>query len=81
MKLLFLLTCLVLISGCAQIATSVATQAGVQVVGEQYLISQKKPVIKCNVYNIIKGNKMCRVGMVYQVSHKRRKDNGNTGNT
>jgi len=81
MKLLFLLTCLVLISGCAQIATSVATQAGVQVVGEQYLISQKKPIIKCNVYNIIKGNKMCRVGMVYQVSHKRRKDNGNTGNT
>ena len=78
MKLLFLLTCLVLISGCAQIATSVATQAGVQVVGEQYLISQKKPIIKCNVYNIIKGNKMCRVGMVYQVSHKRRKDNGNT---
>ena len=72
MKLLFLLTCLVLISGCAQIATSVATQAGVQVVGEQYLISQKKPMIKCNVYNIIKGNKMCRVGMVYQVSHKRR---------
>ena len=72
MKLLFLLTCLFLISGCAQIATSVATQAGVQVVGEQYLISQKKPIIKCNVYNIIKGNKMCRVGMVYQVSHKRR---------
>ena len=72
MKLLFLLACLVLISGCAQIATSVATQAGVQVVGEKYLISQKKPVIKCNVYNIIKGNKMCRVGMVYQVSHKRR---------
>ena len=71
MKLLFLLTCF-LISGCAEIATSVATQAGVQVVGEQYLISQKKPVIRCNVYNIIKGNKMCRVGMVYQVSHKRR---------
>ena len=53
MKLLFLLTCLVLINGCAQIATSVATQAGVQVVGEQYLISQKKPMIKCNVYNLI----------------------------
>ena len=73
MKFLFLLTCLVLISGCAQIATSVATQAGVQVVGEQYLISQKKPMIKCNVYNIIKGNKMCRVSMDYQVSHKHRR--------
>ena len=73
MKFLFLLTCLVLISGCAQIATSVATQAGVQVVGEQYLISQKKPMIKCNVYNLIKGNKMCRVNMAYKVSHKHRR--------
>ena len=63
----------VLCSGCAQVATSVVTQAGVQVIGEQYLISQKKPVIKCNVYNVIKGNKVCRVSMVYQVSHKRRK--------
>ena len=71
MKLLFLLTCF-LISGCAEIATSVATQASVQVVGERYLISQKKPIIKCNFYNLIKGNKMCRVGMVYQVSHKRK---------
>ena len=73
MKFLFFLTCLVLISGCAQIATSVATQAGVQVVGEQYLISQKKPMIKCNFYNLIKGNKMCRVSMAYQVSHKHRR--------
>jgi len=80
-KYLFLFVLTILCGGCAQIATSVATQAGVQVVGEQYLISQKKPVIKCNVYNIIKGNKMCRVGMVYQVSHKRRKDNGNTSST
>ena len=72
-KNLFLLVCLVLINGCAQIATSVVTQAGVQVVGEQYLISQKKPTIKCNAFNVIKGNKMCRVSMVYNVSHKRRK--------
>ena len=71
----------VLCSGCAQVATSVVTQAGVQVIGEQYLISQKKPVIKCNAFNIIKGNKMCRVSMVYNVSHKRRKNNGNTSNT
>jgi len=70
-----------LCSGCAQVATSVATQAGVQVIGEQYLISQKKPTIKCNAFNIIKGNKMCRVSMVYNVSHKRRKNNGNTSNT
>ena len=63
----------VLCSGCAQVATSVVTQAGVQVIGEQYLISQKKPVIKCNAFNIIKGNKMCRVSMVYNVSHKKGK--------
>ncbi len=68
-------------SGCAQVATSVATQAGVQVIGEQYLISQKKPTIKCNLYNVINGNKMCRVSMVYNVVHKRRKNNGNTSNT
>ena len=73
MKLLFLLICLALISGCAQIATSVATQAGVQVVGEQYLISQKKPIIKCNVFNVIKGNKMCRVSKVYFVRYKSKK--------
>jgi hypothetical protein len=81
MKHLLLLPCLFLISGCAEIATSVAVQSGVQVVGEKYLIAQKKPMIKCNVYNLIRGNKMCRVSMVYNVSHKRRKDNGNTSST
>ena len=51
--------------GCVSLATSVATQAGVQYTGEQYLISQKKPMIKCNVINVIKGNKMCRVSRTY----------------
>lgn len=51
--------------GCVSVATSVATQAGVQAVGEQYLISQNKPVIKCNVINVIKGNKVCRVSKTY----------------
>ena len=53
-------------TGCMTVATSVATQAGVQVVGEQYLISQNKPVIKCNVINVIKGNKVCRVYRQYR---------------
>jgi len=53
--------------GCATVATSVATQAGVQVVGEQYLISQNKPMIKCNVINVIKGNKVCRVSKTYLI--------------
>jgi hypothetical protein len=73
MKYLLLSACIILISGCAELATSVATQAGVQVVGEKYLIAQKKPMIKCNVYNLIKGNKMCRVSMVYNVNNKQRK--------
>jgi hypothetical protein len=52
--------------GCVSLATSVVTQAGVQVVGEQYLISQNKPAIRCNLYNVIKGNKMCRVYRQYR---------------
>jgi hypothetical protein len=60
-----LLMLIMVCSGCATVATSVATQAGVQYTGEQYLISQKKPMIKCNVINVIKGNKMCRVSRTY----------------
>ena len=51
--------------GCASFATNIATQAGVQYLGEQYLIAQNKPIIKCNFYNIMKGNKMCRVNRTY----------------
>jgi hypothetical protein len=54
------------LTGCATVVTSVATQAGVQVVGEQYLIAQNKPIIRCNLYNVIKGNKMCRVYRQYR---------------
>ena len=53
--------------GCMTVATSVATQVGVQTVGEQYLISQNKPAIRCNLYNVIKGNKMCRVSRTYLI--------------
>ncbi len=65
-NVLLMLT-MVFSSGCVTVATSVATQAGVQVVGEQYLISQNKPVIKCNLINVIKGNKMCRVSRTYLI--------------
>ncbi len=54
-------------SGCATVATSVATQTGVQVVGEQYLISQNKAMIKCNIINVVKGNKVCRVSRTYLI--------------
>ena len=53
-------------SGCESFATSVATQAGVQVVGEQYLIANNKPIIRCNLYNVMQGNKMCRVYRQYR---------------
>ena len=53
-------------SGCVSLATSVATQASVQVVGEQYLIAQNKPMIRCNLFNVAKGNKMCRVYRQYR---------------
>ena len=53
-------------TGCVTLATSVATQAGVQAVGEQYLISQNKPIIRCNLYNVMMGNKMCRVYKQYR---------------
>ncbi len=60
-----LLMLIMVCNGCASVATSVATQAGVQVVGEQYLITQKKPMIKCNLFNVIQGHKMCRVSRTY----------------
>lgn len=52
--------------GCVSVATSVATQTGVQMIGEQYLIAQDKPIIRCNIYNVMKGNKMCRVYRQYR---------------
>lgn len=62
--------------GCTTLATSVATQVGVQTAGEQLLISQNKPVIKCNAINTIQGHKFCRVSRTYtkitpQTKHKR----------
>ena len=53
-------------SGCAEIATQVAVQGAVQYGGEQYLISQKKPVTRCSVYNMIQGNKICRIYKQYR---------------
>jgi hypothetical protein len=52
-------------SGCAEIATQVAVQSGVQYAGEKYLISQQKPVTKCNIVNVAKGYKMCRIYRQY----------------
>ena len=54
-------------SGCAEIATQAVIQNGMQYVGEQYLISQNKPVTKCNIFNVAKGNKLCRIHRQYIV--------------
>jgi hypothetical protein len=53
-------------SGCAEIATNMAVQGGVQFAGEKYFISQNKPIVKCNLYNVMQGNKMCRVYRQYR---------------
>ena len=52
--------------GCVSLATSIATQTGVQIVGEQYLITQNKPIIRCHVLNVIQHNKVCRVYRQYK---------------
>jgi hypothetical protein len=64
-----------LLNGCAEIATSVAINTGVQLVGEKYLIANKSPVIKCNAINVLKGNKFCRVNQTYKVKYARTRQN------
>lgn len=53
-------------SGCAEIATQVAVQGGVQYAGEKYLIANNKPITKCNLVNVAQGNKMCRIYRQYR---------------
>lgn len=52
--------------GCVSLATSIATQTSVQIIGEQYLIATNKPIIRCNVFNVIQHHKMCRVYRQYK---------------
>jgi len=61
-----LMLIMVFSSGCVSLATSVATQAGVQYTGEQYLIARNKPIVRCNLYNVMQGNKMCRIYRHYR---------------
>ena len=53
-------------SGCAEIATNVAVQSGIQLAGERYLIANNKPITRCSLYNVAKGNKMCRINKTYR---------------
>ena len=52
--------------GCAEIATNMAIQGGVQLTGEQYLIARNKPITRCNLINVVNGNKMCRIYRQYR---------------
>ena len=52
--------------GCAEIATNLAVQGGVQYTGEQYLIARNKPITRCNLVNVAQGNKMCRIYRQYR---------------
>ena len=52
-------------SGCAEIATNVAIQGGVQLAGEKYLQANNKPITRCSLYNVARGYKMCRINRLY----------------
>lgn len=54
------------LTGCASFATSVAISSGVQIAGEQLLIHNNRPVVKCHVINVLKGNNMCRIQRTYK---------------
>ena len=73
MKRYISLILIFLLGGCAEIATSVAINTGVQLVGEKYLIAHKQPTIKCSAINVLKGNKFCRVSQTYKVSYARKR--------
>ena len=73
MKIYISLILIFLLVGCVEIATSVAINTGVQLVGEKYLIAHKQPVIKCNAINVLKGNKFCRVSQTYKVAYARKR--------
>jgi hypothetical protein len=64
-NLLKLIAVCSILTGCAEIATNIVIQSGIQVAGEQILIANNKPVTKCNLVNVAKGYKLCRVSKTY----------------
>ena len=65
MRYIIFMLCIINI-GCVSLATSVVTQTSMQIIGEQYLIATNKPIIRCNVFNVIQHNKTCRVYRQYK---------------
>jgi uncharacterized protein YceK len=66
MRNALLMLIMVCSSGCAEFATNLAVQGGVQYAGEKYLIANNKPVTRCNLVNVAQGNKMCRIYRQYR---------------
>ena len=53
-------------SGCAEIATNMAIQGGIQAGVNNIAYINNKPIKNCNLYNVAKGYKMCRVNRTYR---------------
>jgi hypothetical protein len=64
-SLLKLIAVCSILTGCAEIATNLVIQSSIQVVGEQILITNNKPITKCNLVNVARGYKLCRVSRTY----------------
>ena len=65
MRNALLMLIMVCSSGCAEFATNLAVQGGVQYAGEKYLIANNKPITRCNLINVAHGYKMCRIYRQY----------------
>lgn len=53
--------------GCAEIATNLGVQAGIQAGVNNIAYSNRKAITQCNFYNKMRGYQMCRVTRVYNI--------------
>ena len=66
LKDLLMLLMVFSLTGCAEVATNIAIQGGIQVAGEQYLQANNKPITRCSLVNVAQGKKMCRISRTYR---------------
>jgi uncharacterized protein YceK len=66
MRNVLLMLIMVCSSGCAEIATNLGVQAGIQLGVDNIAYANNKPVKHCNFYNVARGYKMCRVSKIYR---------------
>jgi uncharacterized protein YceK len=53
-------------SGCAEIATNVIVSGGMQYAQEKHQLENNKAISRCNMFNVVKGNKLCRIHRQYR---------------